>query len=389
MFGKISISELRDLVAIRQQRKLSVFNRIVLWSHYLIILSLLVSVMAKYISPIIFWVPAFFGLAFPFLFLINFILILYWIAQFKPAFVFGLVALIIASPTAYRYVQFSLTKAKTDTKQLKVTSYNCMLFDLYNWTKSNETRAKIFNNLSDINPDILCLQEFYTSEEKGDYNNVDTLKEFLRTPYFHTEYTTTLRKVDHWGIATFSKFPIIKMGKIVFNTTSNNICIYSDIVIHKDTVRVYNIHLQSISFSKKDNDFLEDVISEKKDAKDEVKNSKNILRRLKQAFLKRSMQVEMIVLHMQTCPYKIILCGDFNETAASYSYERLIKNLKDSYVEKGIGFGRTYAGKWPKFRIDYILHDDRLHCGDYRRSEETFTDHYPITAYFDNIDWKK
>jgi endonuclease/exonuclease/phosphatase family metal-dependent hydrolase len=377
------------LVTARQERKLSVFNRVILWSHYLVILSLLLAVLAKYISPILFWLPAFFGLAFPFLFLLNLLFIVYWIAQFKPAFLFGLIALLIATPTAYRYFQFSFSQTKTDNKPLKVTSYNCMLFDLYNWTKSHETRQKILNNLTDINPDVLCLQEFYTSEEKNEYNNIDTIKSILHTPYFHSEYTTTLRKFDHWGIATFSKYPIVKMGKIVFNTTSNNICIYSDIVVNKDTIRVYNIHLQSISFSKKDNDFLDDVISEKRDAKDEMNNSKNILRRIKLAFLKRSMQVDMIVLHMKTCPYKIILCGDFNETAASYSYERLIKNLDDSFIEKGIGFGRTYAGKWPKFRIDYILHDDRLHCSDYKRSEETFTDHYPITAYFDNIDWSR
>ncbi len=263
-----------------------------------------------------------------------------------------------------------------------------MLFDLYNWTKNRENRNKILVNLSEINPDILCLQEFYTSEEKGDYNNIDTVKHILKTKYFHCEYTVTLRKFDHWGIATFSKYPIINQGKILFQTTSNNICIYSDIVINKDTIRVYNIHLQSISFSKGDNKFLDDVISEK-DAEDEVGNSKNILRRLKRAFLKRTKQVDMIVLHMKTCRYKIIVCGDFNDTAASYTYQQLSKNLNDSFIEKGLGFGRTYAGKWPQFRIDYILHSKALSCSGFKRSAETFTDHYPITAYFDNINWNK
>lgn len=309
--------------------------------------------------------------------------------QFKPAFVFGLAALIIAAPTAYRYLQFSVTKKHSETKQLKVTSYNSMLFDLYNWTNNHETRPKIMANLADINPDILCLQEFYTSEEKGDFNNIDSMVRLLKTPYYHCEFTTTLRKFDHWGIATFSKYPIIKKGKIIFNTTSNNICIYSDIVVNKDTLRVYNVHLQSVSFSKKDNQFLEDVISEEKNAENEMTNSRNILRRLKRAFLKRTMQVDMIVLHMKLCPYKIVLCGDFNETAASYSYQQLSRKLNDAFIEKGLGFGRTYAGKWPKFRIDYILHDRRLHCSNYKRSDETFTDHYPITAYFDNIDWSK
>lgn len=389
VFNKISIRELRYLVVSRERRKFSVFNKIILWLHYLIILSLLVSVFAKHISPILFWLPAFFGLAFPFLFVLNFSFILYWMVQFKPAFIFGLIVLCMALPTGYRYFQLSYPGTRAQTKQLKVTSYNSMLFDLYNWSNSHKTRRKILNNLVDINPDIICLQEFYTSEEKDDYNNIDTVKRILHMPYYHCEFTVTLRKYDHWGVATFSKYPIIKMGKIVFNTTSNNICIYSDIVVNKDTLRVYNVHLQSISFSKSDNQFLEDVISEKKEAENEVANSKKILRRLKHAFLKRTMQVDMIVLHMKTCPYKIILCGDFNETAASYSYQQLARKLKDCFVEKGIGFGRTYAGKWPKFRIDYILHDKKLHCSDYKRSEETFTDHYPITAYFDNLDWSK
>jgi len=360
----------------------------VLWLHYFLILALIISVCAKYISPLLFWLPAFFGLAFPFLFLFNLLLTLYWAVQFKPTFIFGLGALLLSIPTANRYVQFTFSPHKSENKLLKVTSYNSMLFDLYNWSKNSESRANILANLAEINSDILCLQEFYTSEEKGDFNNVDTLTNLLGTHYNHVEFTTTLRKLDHWGIATFSKYPIVHQGKIVFNTQSNNICIYSDIVVHKDTIRVYNVHLQSVSFSKHDNKFLEDVISEK-NAENEMSNGKNILRRLKRAFVKRTKQVDMIVAHLKTCPYPVIVCGDFNETAASYSYQKISRNLKDAFVEKGVGFGRTYAGKWPQFRIDYILYDKKLRCIDYKRSGETFTDHYPITAYFDNIDWAR
>ncbi len=359
-----------------------------LWIHYVIIVSLLIAMFCRYISPSLFWLPAFFGLGFPFLFLGNIVFIIYWLVQFKPALLFGLVALALSLPTAYRYIQISRTDEKTNNKLLKVTSYNCMLFDLYNWYHNYETRPKIFGTLTDIQPDIICFQEFYTSEQKGDYNNIDTIKNYLKTPYVHTEYTTTLRDFDHWGIATFSKYPIINQGKIIFQTTSNNICIYSDIVVNKDTLRIYNIHLQSISFSKGDNKFLDDVLSSK-DAENEMKSGKIILRRLKRAFIKRAQQVGMIRTHMKICPYKIILCGDFNDTPASYAYEQLSKNLKDSFIEKGLGFGRTYAGKWPQFRIDYILHDKQIKCSKYKRSEETFTDHYPITAYFSNIDWSR
>lgn len=366
----------------REERKLSLFNKIMLWLHYFIIVSLLIAVTAKYISPLLFWLPAFFGLAYPFLFLLNVLFIIYWLVQFKPSVTFGLIALCISIPTAFNYVQLSFP-TRSEAKQIKVTSYNSMLFDLYNWKKQKENRNRILNGLSEIGPDILCVQEFYTSESKdafNGYNNIDTLTTLLNAPYYHSEYTTTLRQTDHWGVATFSKYPIINKGKIVFKTRSNNICIFSDLIIDKDTVRVYNIHLQSISFSKGDTKFLDDVISEK-DAEDEVENSKSILRRLKRAFVKRTRQVDMVVTHIKTCRYKIILCGDFNDTPASYAYHRLSKQLNDAFVEKGTGFGKTYAGKWPQFRIDYILHDKGFKCLNYKRSDETFTDHYAITAY--------
>ena len=370
------------MVEFRQQRELSVFNKIMLWINYFIILSLLISIAAKYISPLFFWLPAFFGLAFPFIFAINIVFIIYWFVQFKRPFIFGFLALCLALPTAYRFLQYSSKLPANGSKSLIVTSYNCMLFDLYNWHKNKESRNKILNTLSEIHPDILCLQEFYTSEGTTTFNNIDTLKNMLGTEYFHSEYTFTLRDVDHWGIATFSKYPVINRGKLIFNTTSNNICIFTDVIVNKDTIRIYNIHLQSISFSKKDNKFLDDVISDK-EVDDEIEQSKNILRRLKRAFTKRAAQVEMITEHLKTCRHKIILCGDFNDTPASYAYEKLSQNLEDAFLEKGNGFGRTYAGKWPQFRIDYILHDKLLKCKSYQRSDETFTDHFPITTYFE------
>ncbi|MDI9341006.1 MAG: endonuclease/exonuclease/phosphatase family protein [Sediminibacterium sp.] len=379
-FRHISFGELRKLVDLRASRQLSGFNRLVLWLNYFVIIALILSVVAKYISPQLFWFIAFFGLAFPVITLLNFLFIIYWVMLGKRTVIFSIIAMVIALPGTLRFIQISWPSKQAAS--LKVTSYNSMLFDLYNWTKNKDSRNLILTGLSEINSDVLCLQEFYNSEEEGDFHNTDTLTQLLNLNYHHTEYSTTLRNTDHWGIAIFSKYPIINKGKILFNTKSNNLCIYSDIVIRKDTVRIYNIHLQSISFSKSDTKFLKDVISEQ-DAKDEVENGKSILRRIKRAFIKRAEQVQMIKASMATCPYRIILCGDFNDTPASYAYEQLCNELNDSFVEKGLGFGRTYAGAWPQFRIDYILHSPEIKCLQFKRQDETVTDHFPITAYFD------
>jgi endonuclease/exonuclease/phosphatase family metal-dependent hydrolase len=378
VFNKISVAELRNIAASRKEKKLSGFNRFVLWINYLAIICLLIAVSAKYISPSLFWLPAFFGLAFPIFVILNFLFVIFWLIQFKQLFFFSVGALLISAPTLSGFIQFSGADQTKAGKSFKVCSFNSMLFDLYNWTGNHQTRNNILELIDETNPDILCLQEFYTSEEKGDFNNVDTLTEMLSAKFSHIEFTTTLRGFDHWGIATFSKYPIINRGKILFNTTSNNICIYSDIVLNKDTVRVYNIHLQSISFSHQDNKFLEEVLN--KTSNDELQKSKNILRRLKRAFLKRTEQVEMVKAHMKTCRFKLIVCGDFNDTPASYAYNRLSSDLKDAFVEKGNGLGKTYAGKWPQFRIDYILHSKEFRCINFERSDETFTDHYLISA---------
>lgn len=259
-------------------------------------------------------------------------------------------------------------------------SYNSMLFDLYNWSKNAQSRNLILNMLAEENPDILCLQEFYNSDAVNDFHNSDTLVHMLNAKNMHCEYTTTLRKVDHWGIATFTRFPVVRKGKIDFNVRSNNICIYTDVLIAKDTVRIYNMHLQSISFSKSDYKFME-AVNTQAEADDEVEHSKSILRRIKRAFIKRATQADAVADHIKQCPYPVIVCGDFNDTPASYAYRTILGDLKDSFRESGSGFEQTYAGKFPRFRIDYILHGPQYEAINYHKVSETLTDHFPIVCY--------
>ena len=372
------------MIAKRNANKLSRLNRLLLWINYAIIVCLLFSVASKYISPDSFWILAFFGLAFPIFLIINLGFIIYWLAQARIQGSFSLIAILIGAKTCLGFIQVDISNKKISNTDIKVMSYNSMLFDLYNWSKNAQSRNLILTSLAEENPDILCLQEFYTSEQKGDFNNIDTVANLLTAKNYHVEYTVTLRKEDHWGIATFTKYPIIKKGKIEFNTRSNNICIYTDVLIKKDTVRIYNMHLQSISFSKADYKFIAEVNNDSTDTKDEVEKSKSILRRLKRAFVKRGKQADIIDLHISNCKYKIILCGDFNDTPASYVYHAIRGKLKDAFIESGSGFEQTYAGKFPRFRIDYILHSSNFKAKNYHHLTETLTDHYPIVTYLED-----
>lgn len=377
---EIRFSDLREKIRRQRERKLGWFNRLMLWLNYFAAVALLASYASRFISPEAFWPLAFFGLAYPLILIANIVFIIYWLAQLRILAVISVIVIVVGARSLFSYVQFQLTEEKPLKSDVKVMSYNCMLFDLYNWSHNKASRKKIFTMLEKESPDIVCFQEFFTSENPVSFNNRDTLTKFLPATNLHVEYTTTLRNVDHWGVATLSKYPIVKKGKLAFDVKTNNICIFTDVVIDKDTVRIYNMHLQSIQFKKEDYDYVSEVI-EKYKAPDEVEKGKTILRRLKAGFIKRAAQAQVIADHMKGSPYEIIVCGDFNDTPSSFAYNTIRGNMSDAFIERGSGFEKTYNGRMPAFRIDYILHSKEIETIQYSKVKETITDHYPVTAY--------
>ncbi|MFM7216862.1 MAG: endonuclease/exonuclease/phosphatase family protein, partial [Bacteroidota bacterium] len=250
---------------------------------------------------------------------------------------------------------------------------------------NKETRERIFRFLSEESPDIICFQEFYTSENpKHPMPNRDTLLRVLGAPFSHLRYSITLRETDHWGIATYSKFPIVHKGQVRFDGPTNNVCLYSDISVGEDTIRVYNVHLESIRFRKEDYRFIENLGNDEVE-QDELAGGLNILRRLKRAFVKRARQVDKIESEVTKSPYPVLLCGDFNDTPTSYAVKQLSTELKDAFRESGRGFGKTYSGPFPSFRIDYIFHDKRIRSFDYQTHHGNLSDHFPISC---KVTWK-
>ena len=148
-----------------------------------------------------------------------------------------------------------------------------------------------------------------------------------------------------------------------------------------DTVRIYNMHLQSIAFGATDYQYMDDL--EKNKQTEDIEHSKSIGKRLKKAFIKRARQADLISESIAASPYPVIVCGDFNDTPASYTYHRIAGNLKDAFVESGNGFGKSYVGKFPSFRIDYILHSKQFKAFDFKTIHEELSDHYPVVTYLE------
>lgn len=338
--------------------------------------ALLASSFASIVNPDKFWIFAFFGLAYPFLLSINIFFIFFWIVV---RIRFALLSVLCVLATGYTFshyfsFHFASPSQLKNKDAIRVMTYNVRNFDLYNWTHNMETRKNMMDMIEKQKPDIACFQEFYSSD-KGDFTNVSFLRNQLKFKYFQFVPTTTLRNQDHWGLAIFSNYPIVKKGDIAFHMSTNNSCIYSDINVNGTIVRVYNIHLQSIHFKEKDYAYIEQV-SENQDI--DLASSKNIFRKLKKAFKIRARQTLLIAEHIRTSTYPVIICGDFNDPPSSFSYKEISSGLNDSFLEAGWGIGHTYSGILPIFRIDYILQDSHFKVMKYETIHNNYSDHYPV-----------
>jgi endonuclease/exonuclease/phosphatase family metal-dependent hydrolase len=350
-------------------------------------LLLLLSYLAAYISPAQFWPMAFLGLAYPLLLFANLFFIVFWLIFRKKYLLLSLVVVLLGLGHIRNYFQWNEIHKSLPEEgvNLKVLSYNVRNFDLYNygpgWTLNFTNRNNIYHYLEQEDFDIICFQEF-VHDRKGQFKTLDTLSTFLRARYSHFEYTRSSKDVNFFGLATFSAYPIVHKGKIIFRTGAGNLCIYTDLLIGTDTVRVYNLHFESIGLSEEDHMFVENMINIAQGSKEEQtfkEQGRRIIGRLKRAFISRVPQAEVVAAHISECPYPVILAGDFNDTPASYVYRLLSRNLHDAF-RSGRGWGSTYTRSIPGFRIDYILYSSHFKPYNYLRGDSKFSDHFPLSV---------
>jgi endonuclease/exonuclease/phosphatase (EEP) superfamily protein YafD len=363
-----------------------IFRHIVIYINIALALALLLACLAVFIRPDRLWVIAFFGLAFPYFFVLNLFFILYWLIARRIAILISLVVVLFGSVYLGRIVRWPITfqskaTAQTDSLQpphetLSVLSYNVRAFNLYDWAHNKSAAAGILDFISSTEASVVCFQEFYSRAEKR-----LSLREIPAdtdiAPHAHIYYYFVDKSGGRYGIATYSRYPILNRGALIFDNTFN-VCIYTDILWNQDTIRIYNCHLQSVRFKKGNYDFIDTVkfsYSEKK-----IDALRDISSRLKKAYIKRSRQVDLIAAHIMQCPHPVLVCGDFNDTPISYTYQHMRGKLKDSFMEAGHGSGNTYQGKIPSFRIDYVLHSTGLNAVDFQTIRIRYSDHYPILA---------
>ncbi|MDB5281972.1 MAG: hypothetical protein JWO06_1047 [Bacteroidota bacterium] len=367
-------------------------KRVFIFLNVLALLVLLLSCLAAYIDPKLFWQFSFIGFAFPVVLVINFLFLAVWLLKRSKLGFLPLLAILLSWKFIHATFAFNFLDKSKETG-IRLMTWNVKSFDLYNWTHNIETRRKMMDLIKKENPDVLCLQEFYSNNQV--FHNVEFLRDTLGYKYCYFPPAVELVKTprsklqktlwrsgtldQQWGVATFSKFPITDTGRVDFGNSLANSCIYTDVNMEGKNVRLYNVHFQSIHLGYDDYAAIDSL---EENQQTNWGAMKNIMRKMKKAYIKRSQQANSVAAQIDAYKGTQILCGDFNDVPVSYTYNAVSKSLDDAFIERGFGFGATFANKFSIFRIDYALFDPDIQINTYRIIRKELSDHYPVLVSF-------
>lgn len=366
----------------RSWLKVSWAGKIMLLINLFFAAALLAGMISTRIPADRLWSLVFAGLSFPLFLVINAGFVVLWILRKRAYFLLSLGVILLSHQhvaSIFNWNPAPQNAVPVETTDLSVLSYNVRVFDLYNyrpnWQPDFTNRDKIFGFLQEKDFDIICFQEF-VHDRSGVFKTLDTIPGLIRASHAHFEYTREARKTNYFGLATFSAYPIVNTGRIAFPSRGGNLCIYSDLKVGKDTIRVYNVHFESIGLSPEDFLLVEGILN---DPQQEAlrEGGRRIMSRIKRAAEYRAQQAREVAAHIATSPYPVILAGDFNDTPVSYVYQQVNQHLKDAFL-KGHGIGQTYRGAFPGFRIDYIFHSESFQPLQFFTGDQKYSDHYPV-----------
>jgi|TARA_B110000908_G_scaffold172573_1_gene240897 endonuclease/exonuclease/phosphatase family metal-dependent hydrolase len=336
-------------------KNLNLIDKLLYFINSILAILLLFSFTLQYIKPSLFPYLSFVSLSVPILLLLNFLFCVYWIIKLKKQFILSLLILLIGYSQVLSFFKLSKNIERVSPDNISVMSYNVRLFNLYNWIDNDEILNDIKSFVNNENPDVINIQEFRST------------KEFSLDAYPYKHSSLSDGKTSY-GLASFSKLPIVNQG-VILSENSSAIAIYIDLIKYRDTLRFYNIHLKSFKLESE----LE-IISET--------NSDKILNVFDNTFKIQENQSKIISKHIKQSPYKVVVSGDFNNTAYSYVYKLLKDDLVDAFDSAGSGFGSTYNFKYFPMRIDFILMDNSFRINEFKTFDKNLSDHFPIISTF-------
>ncbi|MFD1467298.1 endonuclease/exonuclease/phosphatase family protein [Hymenobacter caeli] len=275
-------------------------------------------------------------------------------------------------------------------QRVRLLSANVRIFNVYAQLRDPDfASSKAFIRWLAASPaDVLCLQEFY-NEPGGSHENGPVFRSAERLGagsgrhgFVSTSLTNSVGA--EFGLAIFSRFPIVRRGVIPFGKLTQNHAMWADLArpaapgrARPDTIRVFNLHLQSMSLAEGD------IVAASTTEAGLRDKAPGLLRRFRNGAVARAWQTDTVLARVRRSPYPVLLAGDFNDLPYSYPYDQLAGTLQNAWATVGLGLGATYHGRLPGLRIDQQFASAQwrvLGCRVHR--EILWSDHFPVEAVY-------
>ena len=328
-------------------------------SKILMLINLVLLIVQLFLMDIFwdFFEYPFLNLMVPFIAAVNLFFFIFWIIRFKWPFLLFIFSILIGFKEWGKLYKFPNNAIPT-SNGIKVLSFNVRLFNKFEWIDSNSVPESIKSFINKEKPDLICLQE-YSKEFSPEFKNY---------PY---KYIASTKKNEQNGLCILSKYQLNNRGRLDF-VDSNNSALYADFFYKKDSIRIYNIHLESLSINLKDT-----LLSHQ--------HSQKFVERINSIIKKQELQIDLFKQVDRENKKPSIICTDLNNNAFSRVYKRLKADRLDAFVLSGKGLGTTYRLAYFPFRIDFIFTDKKFKVVNFKTHDLKLSDHKPISAL---LDWK-
>lgn len=348
-----------------------------LLSAVVVVVSML-TLLVPYISPAHLGVLPILALTAQWVYVAAVVMMLYWIIRWRW---WRAAVMIVVVVTGVLYVDLYYKvemrrlyeEPRYERSALRIMSYNLRSF--YSDDGEFHTVDSVAQFIRKFNPDIVCLQE-YSIPSKYRKSYIDSL--FAR---YNVAVVDKSLGQSISPLAIMSKHRILRSRAVMIDVEDSlpprSRAMWADIIVGKDTVRVFNVHLNSTSIKSEDQDY----ITNYRYMSDTARNTKilDMVRRLNENTVSRSLHVDTLASVMASTHTAKILCGDFNDTPMSYAYHTLSRDMQDAFSESGRGRGYTFRGFFNTLRIDFALLSDRFEVLSYDAPDSVkWSDHLPV-----------
>jgi endonuclease/exonuclease/phosphatase family metal-dependent hydrolase len=358
---------------------------------WLVSLAYFVSCLTPYINPVHFSILVFFAIGFPFLALSILLIGVVWIfIRKKVPLILLLLFLVgfknICSTLAFNFS--SKSQYQGEENSLRIMSWNVRAFDnpAISGDSPASVRNRMFNYISEVNPDIICIQEFGEFDGPAFYLNTPVLEKMGYKYHCTPKETVTFHPygVLYSNSAIFSKLAILDSTLIPYNDPTapeNLLC--ADVQFKGERLRVLSTHFRSMHLFQHVRD-PEALVHLHGDS--DFVYTASVPEKLTAFEKEHAMQAKIVKDYMNKSKVPIVFAADMNSVPASYAYNVVSAGLQDAFLKKGSGLGGALDSLPRTLRIDYLLVDPKLEIKNYHQQKISLSDHYP---HYIDVKWKR